>query len=279
MKLPGGLLLDGKLCHDITFKPITGELERVICESCCQYGSLVEQVTAILTHTIDRVANVVADKFLILKLSSGDRHFLVQQLEAILYPHPKWLTVNCNDCNELIQLQLQPGALPVKPANNCFPKTSVTLSIGTVETRVPTGADEQAISEQSDSSKNLLNQLLHRIVTRSNEAIDIEKLTDDDLALLDKTVEDMMPQVGDAIATLCPYCNKEQQVSIDIYEWISGSSYNLDEEIHSIASHYHWSEQEILTLPRYRRKRYLQLINSNLHKTDDYNSIGNGEMR
>ena len=34
----------------------------------------------------------------------------------------------------------------------------------------------------------------------------------------------------------------------------------LYEEIHVLATHYHWSEPAILALPRSRRQRYLALI-------------------
>ena len=31
-------------------------------------------------------------------------------------------------------------------------------------------------------------------------------------------------------------------------------------EVHTLAYHYHWSEHEILSLPRARRHRYLELL-------------------
>jgi len=37
-------------------------------------------------------------------------------------------------------------------------------------------------------------------------------------------------------------------------------AWRLYEEIHVMALHYHWSEAQILALPRNRRQRYLALI-------------------
>jgi hypothetical protein len=34
----------------------------------------------------------------------------------------------------------------------------------------------------------------------------------------------------------------------------------LYEEVHVLATHYHWSESDILALPRRKRLRYLDLI-------------------
>ena len=33
-------------------------------------------------------------------------------------------------------------------------------------------------------------------------------------------------------------------------------------EVHRLAWHYHWSEAEILALPRHRRQQYLRLIDA-----------------
>ncbi len=38
------------------------------------------------------------------------------------------------------------------------------------------------------------------------------------------------------------------------------------EEVHALAFHYHWAEQEILALPRSRRRRYLDLIDDQLRR-------------
>ena len=35
---------------------------------------------------------------------------------------------------------------------------------------------------------------------------------------------------------------------------------SLDREVHTLAMQYHWSETDILSLPRERRRRYLRLI-------------------
>jgi hypothetical protein len=34
----------------------------------------------------------------------------------------------------------------------------------------------------------------------------------------------------------------------------------LTQEVHTLALHYHWSEREIMQMPRRRRTRYLELV-------------------
>jgi hypothetical protein len=40
----------------------------------------------------------------------------------------------------------------------------------------------------------------------------------------------------------------------------------LFEEIHHLAYHYHWGEQEILAMPRSRRRQYLSILASKLEQ-------------
>ena len=62
------------------------------------------------------------------------------------------------------------------------------------------------------------------------------------------------------VATPCPECGADNRVSIDPYFCLGRVSQDLFGDIHRLASHYHWSEAEILAMPRWRRQRYLALI-------------------
>jgi hypothetical protein len=42
------------------------------------------------------------------------------------------------------------------------------------------------------------------------------------------------------------------------------SAEGLYEEVHHLAFHYHWTEREILELPRTKRRRYLAILASKL---------------
>jgi len=266
MKLPGGLLVDGQLRCDFSFKPITGSIEREILESSENTDSLVTQITNMLNVTLAKVAGTPANKELISSLCSGDRQYLILQLEAIINPASKWLTIDCHACDELIQLELIPATLPVKPAGQNFPATTTHLSIGEVSLRVPNGADEEGLLQQPDSEKLRLSYLLKHLISQSNKGVDIGQLSTDDLLTIDQTLEDMMPQPSINISTACPYCDSLQEIALDIYEWLNEKSNDIENDIHQLAINYHWSEKEILALPKTRRKHYLQLIEQASHQ-------------
>ncbi len=272
MELLGGLLLQGSLRRDFSFKPITGALERILSESGFRSNSLAEQVTFILAHALESLAGSSVNEEIIRSLNSGDRLYLIQQLEAIIDPSPKWLTSPCDECDELIQFQLVPGTLPVKPAGKNFPETLLSLSIGDVEIRVPTGKDQEIIARGAEDETSAMNLLLQRLLTIQNHRLDINTLTVEDRELIDLTLDEITPQASEAASVECPYCDHPQLIPIDSYKWISNESHRLDHEIHTLAFIYHWSEKDILDLPRVRRQRYLQIIERSLgkYKAEDF---------
>ena len=260
MELPGGLLIDGQIRRDFSFKPMTGFIERAIAESGLVASTLPQQVTAILTTSLYKVAGLPINRELVLSLSSGDRLFLILQLEAHITPAAKWLTSTCQHCKELIQFQYKPGSMPVKKAGENFPQTSLTLSLADVRIRVPNGADEEYIAQMGTRASNTLERLLSRLINEPDCSVDIDSLTTNDKELIDNTLELMAVQPGVSVSINCPFCNHQQQILIDNYAWLNAETDNLDEEIHTLACQYHWSENDILNLTRNRRKRYLQLI-------------------
>jgi hypothetical protein len=49
------------------------------------------------------------------------------------------------------------------------------------------------------------------------------------------------------------------------------SAGGLYEEVHHLAYHYHWTERDILELPRSKRRRYLALLASKLEQSQSGN--------
>ncbi len=280
MELPGGIIVDQKVCRSFNFKPLTGTLERVISESGFELKSLAEQVTLILVQALDNVAGLTASKELVRSLCSGDRLYLMLQLQALLDPSPQWLTSHCRHCDEKIQFQFEPTSMPVKPAGKDYPDTSILLSSGEVKIRVPSGADEESLASNAQNEQNAMDLLLQLLLSATSHTQNIHTLSQDDLELIDHKLDEMSPQPGTSVSIECPYCSFQQQVNIDHYSWISQSTQDLDEEIHTLAVNYHWSEKDILALPKRRRKHYLELIqrSQGKYQADDFIHASRGEV-
>lgn len=88
----------------------------------------------------------------------------------------------------------------------------------------------------------------------------VNALTPELVQTIEEALDDVAPQLGTHIATDCPACGAAQVVELNPY-LISGlGGVKLYEEVHTIACHYHWSEAEIMALPRERRCLYLGMI-------------------
>jgi hypothetical protein len=81
----------------------------------------------------------------------------------------------------------------------------------------------------------------------------IEQLLDDNDPLIDFKVE-----------VHCSYCGTERMFEIDLEDLslrrLRQAQSRLLATVHTLASHYHWSEKEIFSVPYWRRVHYLNLI-------------------
>ena len=116
--------------------------------------------------------------------------------------------------------------------------------------RIPSGEDELVASAARDPSAALIERCVER------GAMDVERLG----ALL----EQLAPVIDLAIDVACAECQHQYQVRFDVQSFLLGRI--LAEralrasEIHRIARGYGWSLGEILSMPRNRRRSYVDLV-------------------
>ncbi len=261
MKLPGGIRIDGALKRSFRFEPVTGSLEIAICESAGEVGNTPARITAVLSEALAELGDTAVSVSRVRNLSVADRQFLMGQLAAHIDDQPVWLTAECGQCHELFDISIRFAELPVKPAGEDFPETTVATEHGKFRVRVPTGADQEAIATIDDETE-ALHILLQRLLSTLEPAqvIDVRQLSRSDLAVIEARVEAMAPEIANHLQTHCPACETGNQVPISSYATLQRPVGDLYAEIHRLAQTYHWSESDILGLTRARRQIYLQLI-------------------
>ena len=81
---------------------------------------------------------------------------------------------------------------------------------------------------------------------------------------VERAMEAMAPCLESDIAGLCPECGASIALRFDPQEFIlrelQQQAATLYEDAHLLAKHYHWSEAQILALPRSRRTRYAEML-------------------
>lgn len=265
MNLPGGLWQGGWLHRDFGFRPMTGAVELALAEASLQAESMPEFVTRALTVALQHLHDKETTPALIDALSVGDRQFLVQQLAGLLEMDTVWMTAACARCGEQFDFAVRFSELPVKEAGEGYPFVQVATSRGNARWRVPTGADQKAVaavSAEQDAVRLLMEKCLVEI-TGPDEAPTAEwvaDLSNEDVQQVEAALEAVAPEVTTAVQAVCIACGRDSRVAIDPYLCLQDRQEAISVDIHTIASTYHWSEAEILSLPKWRRRRYLQLI-------------------
>lgn len=124
--------------------------------------------------------------------------------------------------------------------------------------RRPTGADlrtwrTRAAGPPQDTMRAMLADL---VVDGAAEA--------DDTGAVSRALAEADPLVAFEVDAECPACGARNTVSLDLEEYalarLRRRRQALLREVHQLASHYGWSERQILALPPARRGDYLAMI-------------------
>ena len=271
--------LNVALNREFSFVPDTGVLSVSLQDSlqhCADNGlSQPHWVSRVLVQILASLAGevVTGDQHgleRVRDLCVADRQYILLQWR-IRYESPlQWLTARCGECDACYDFPLDWRQLPVKPAGPLFPYAVARTSQGERLLRVPTGRDQEWLAASGadtgvdagadDSVNDLRRQLARRLIVGGpGDTVDIDSnaITDDDIEAIELALEEAAPELPDRLDTRCPECGSPQWVALDLYEALAKPVAELLDEVHELAVHYHWSEGEILKLPRQRRKQYL----------------------
>ncbi len=268
MQLPGGLWHNDERRRRFDFKPLTGNMELALAEIAGSNNSLPSKVTAALSAALGRVGGDVPTLSRVEALCVADRQFLMRCLAVFLGMEEIWLTARCSRCGKCFDFFIKQSELPVKEAGEGFPFVSVKTSAGLCRMRVPNGADQIAIAAIEDSEV-ALQTLVYRCIVDFPDASDSEgkpeenlakKFNADDFRRVEIAIEEVAAEVATKVQAACPECEQANLIEIDPYMCLQQGRTNLFSEIHILASTYHWSETDILSMHKSRRQRYLKLI-------------------
>lgn len=160
---------------------------------------------------------------------------------------------DCAACGATIEIGFDVVAFAdaLRPAG----EASVTLASGeTLPLRVPTVRDVIDCRTCEDPAEMLARRCLP----------DAAALAHGDAERIGQALVAADPLLDPVIATSCPECGVEQQVSFDaagfLWERMAARARGLLTEVHLLASAYGWSEEVILALPERRRASYLDMV-------------------
>jgi hypothetical protein len=260
--LPGGLLIEGKLESRAFLRPIVGWLEERMAELNDGVHNLPAAVTEILGEAIDSIGDCPVDSKMAASLCIADRQWLMLAIAHNVQEGGYWLLGKCNACSNPFDMYIDPAQLPVKPVGQGYPYAEVEEDGQQIRLRLPTGADQERIAEVSPEEA-VLCLLESCIITVNGDQVPVGYGKSMGVLMMERieeALEAVSPQVATSLTTVCPECQEEVIVNINPYRLYTDGYDDLYQEVHVLARNYHWSEENILSLTRNRRRKYLRLI-------------------
>lgn len=264
LQLPGGVVIAGKLERLAQLRPLDGRLQLQLNDIARAGDPIPQRVSNILEVAVQSIGPHRVERETVAQLCMADRQYLMLQLARILEGDVLWLQCQCQACTRPFDLQLDRAQVPVKPAGEGYPFCNVTINGHELRMHVPTGAMQEAIAEMPE------NKALFVLLQNCIESVDgvvpdetfIQSLDERAIALIEDSLDEVTADIGTELLIQCPECEMEQRVTFNPYHLNHFNFHELYQEVHTLAYHYHWSEEAILALPQERRHLYLNLIQS-----------------
>lgn len=252
--LPGGVLIKGNVERHVRFNRVTGNMEMALVE--LDRSDDLSYASSLLELVLESIGDHPVDRNVVDSLTPADRQFLMLRLAAMLEGELVWLKATCGKCGSPFDVEIRRCDLPVKEAGEGYPQINVQLASGSAVVRVPTAADQISIMhfQESEAVKRLLERCL---ISLDSEAA---MLSEEDIERIDDALDRISPAVCSELLVECPECHAEQRAVLNHYRLAGLNAATFLNEIHTLAMYYHWSEEEILSMSRERRHRYLKLI-------------------
>ena len=165
----------------------------------------------------------------------------------------------CARCGEAMAIGLDLrvlGAQPMPPRFIWHDDDGTELTL-----RLPTGRDLQSWTESGvPSHGQLAMSLIETVADMPLEPSTLAAL----LPKLDDALQVQDPLTALQLQTSCPACGHDNAISCDLeahlLDGFARDQAGLLDDVMRLASAFHWSESEILALPRWRRAHYLRQL-------------------
>lgn len=264
-ELPGGLVVNGQPMVQAELRPLTGREEDWLAHHGSEPSAAV--VTRLLANCLVRVGDLEASRDLPGKLLVGDRDFLMLQLRRLTLGDRFQAVLVCPACGAKADVDFTAGDIPVERHPQTSPQNTLEFldpAPRTVLFRLPSGADQEAVLGMP--AEQAAEALLDRCILDDGGS----PLSPGERQAVIEEMERLAPKVELDLDMKCPECGHSFLAPFDTTLFfcremrLSGGQ--LLREVHLLALYYHWSEDQILDLPRSRRRAYLELLSEALRR-------------
>ncbi|MBM0745391.1 hypothetical protein JOY44_28620 (plasmid) [Phormidium sp. CLA17] len=291
--LPGGYMdCNGSLHQEVEITPLTGREEELLVSQ--QQREVASLVTEVLQRCVQRIGTVSpVTKDVICNLLVADRQYLLLKLRELTLGDYVRATICCPwpGCGKKIMVNFTIADIPVTESidKNFIYRMELSLEAAFVSKtgeisrevafRLPNGGDQELISpllaqNEAQALSLLLQRCLHSIGSLEHPKQEVIDLLSPLARMeIEQQMEAVAPKVELTMESKCPECGRDYAVPFDIQHFFFGELQTsrdlLYREVHYLAYHYHWSEREIMDMPRPKRRTYIEILAEEIEKLND----------
>jgi hypothetical protein len=206
------------------------------------------------------------------RISIGRRDAELLSLREQIFGERLETLATCPSCGEHLELSLSAQELRAargpEPSIAGTPGDELSLDIGdySVLFRLPNTCDLLAVAQmrEPDAARSALLDRCVLSARRLGEPTRPEDLPADVVDSVCARMSEADPQADVRLEIACPACSHRWEAAFDILSFLwrvlGAWAVRTLHEIHTLASTYGWSQQDILALSAGRRRAYLELV-------------------
>ena len=290
VRLPGGYADGhGRIHREAEVMAMTGCDEELVTTG----AGGAALVTALLSRCVLRIGEVTpVTPAVARELVVADRQFLLLKVREATFGTDVRAGISCPwaECGRRIDVAFGTDMVPVVEAADGGPEYPAVLDVDdqvvyagqahrNLAFRLPNGGDQEALSPMlHHNGAAAVRELLERCVTRIGPlapppAEVVAGLSAGARRTVERRMGEVAAQLDLAMESTCPECDRHYSVPFEIQGFLFGeltvNANLLRREVHYLAYHYHWSEREIMAMPRQRRRRYVSLLADEIERSHD----------
>jgi hypothetical protein len=128
--------------------------------------------------------------------------------------------------------------------------------------RKPSGRDQIAWQEKYWDETETAQMMISSLQVKDEKPI--ERLDDEAIVCIGEAMDEVDPLINFTCKVTCPDCGLVNDYEVDLTTFalneLQKAQRDLLKNVHLLASHYKWSEQQFFSVPHWRRQVYLSLI-------------------
>jgi hypothetical protein len=283
--LPVGYVDPQGLLHkQAELAPLTGREEELLAQEDRPAAVLVTELLSRCVRRIGAISDITPQ--LVRELTVADRQYLLLMLRQLSFGDRVQAVLPCPwpNCGKGVDIDFSIDEVPVVGCGDFQPHYELEVdsfegaaALGLapaasfpVRYRLPNGGDQEAVLDDPRRNEvEKLSTLLSRCILAAG-AIErpapewVMQLPPDARLKIEQAMESRAPGLELSMDIECPECRRGFVAPFELQDFffseLKMGGQLLFREVHYLAFHYHWSEHEIMSMPRDRRRRCISVL-------------------